>query len=111
MVVAGIVMCAGHGDSGHLFGKVCFAADEKRKEKREKKKKKEKERKREKEREQEREKERESVCSVSALCPCAQGMTFCSTLKGCGSHIIKCVHSVKLKAMCNVQVWRVDGQA
>ena len=46
-------------------------------------------------------------CSVS----CAQGMTFCSTLKGCGSHIIKCVHSVKLKAMCNVQVWRVDGQA
>ena len=46
-------------------------------------------------------------CSVS----CAQGMTFCSTLKGCGSHIIKCVHSVKLNAMCNVQVWRVDGQA
>ena len=36
-------------------------------------------------------------CSVS----CAQGMTFCSTLKGCGSHIIKCVHSVKLKG--NVQ--------
>ena len=46
-------------------------------------------------------------CSVS----CAQGMTFCSTLKGCGSHNIKCVHSVKLKAMCNVQAWRVDGQA
>ncbi len=46
-------------------------------------------------------------CSVS----CAQGMTFCSTRKGCGSHIIKCVHSGKLKAMCNVQVWRVDGLA
>ena len=30
--------------------------------------------------------------------------------KGCGSHIITCVHSVKLKAMCHVQVWRVDGQ-
>ena len=31
--------------------------------------------------------------------------------KGCGSHIIKRVQSLKLKAMCNVQVWRVDGQA
>ena len=31
--------------------------------------------------------------------------------KGCGSHTIKCVQSVKLEAMCNVQVWRVDGQA
>ena len=46
-------------------------------------------------------------CSVS----CTQGMTFCSTLEGCGSHINKCVHSVTLKAMFNVQVWRVDGQA
>ena len=31
--------------------------------------------------------------------------------KGCGSHIIKYAQSVKLKAMCNVQVWRVDGLA
>ena len=31
--------------------------------------------------------------------------------KGCGSHVIKYAQSVKLKAMCNVQVWRVDGLA
>ena len=44
-------------------------------------------------------------CSVS----CAQSMTFSSTLKGCGSHIIKCVHSVKLKAMCHVLLFRLHG--
>ena len=45
------------------------------------------------------------------LCP-TRNTLFLTTVERAVDHTSSsCVQSVKLKAMCNVQVWRVDGQA